>query len=95
VFEVGEHECGFDDVTDLAGAGGEVAQCAPAAGQECEPAFAQAAQPAQQGVVGAAVDAEPLHHGYGPKGRRVGRYVRYDSDDVRRWFESLDTTGAA
>ncbi len=30
------------------------------------------------------------HQGYGPKGRRVGRYVRYDPDDVRNWFKSLD-----
>lgn len=34
------------------------------------------------------------HHGYGPKGRRVGRYVRYDPDDVREWFESLDDSAA-
>lgn len=26
------------------------------------------------------------HLGYGPPGRRVGRYVRYDPDDVRHWF---------
>ena len=26
------------------------------------------------------------HHDYGPRGRRVGRYVRYDPDDVRAWF---------
>lgn len=28
------------------------------------------------------------HHRYGPPGRRVGRYVRYDPDDVRRWFRA-------
>ncbi len=27
--------------------------------------------------------------GYGPAGKRVGRYVRYRPEDVRRWFESL------
>lgn len=27
--------------------------------------------------------------GYGPAGKRVGRCVRYRSEDVRRWFESL------
>lgn len=27
--------------------------------------------------------------GYGPEGKRVGRYVRYRAEDVRRWFESL------
>jgi DNA-binding transcriptional MerR regulator len=31
------------------------------------------------------------HHGYGPAGRRVGRYIRYDPDDVRKWFMSLDS----
>ena len=30
------------------------------------------------------------HHGYGPRGRRVGRYVRYDPHDVRAWFEAQD-----
>ena len=35
------------------------------------------------------------HHGYGPKGRRVGRYIRYDPDEVRKWFQALDTSGAA
>jgi predicted DNA-binding transcriptional regulator AlpA len=35
------------------------------------------------------------HQGLGPKSRRVGRYIRYDPDDVRKWFESLDATGAA
>lgn len=34
------------------------------------------------------------HHGYGPRGRRVGRYVRYDPDEVRRWFAAQDD-GAA
>lgn len=33
------------------------------------------------------------YHGYGPRGRRVGRYVRYDPD-VRTWFNSL-TDGVA
>lgn len=27
--------------------------------------------------------------GYGPRGRRVGRYVRYDPDEVRAWFAAL------
>ena len=26
---------------------------------------------------------------YGPRARRVGKYLRYDADDVRRWFEEL------
>lgn len=32
--------------------------------------------------------------GYGPPGRRIGRHVRYDPADVRRWFAGLDD-GAA
>ena len=31
------------------------------------------------------------HQGYGPKGRRVGRYIRYDPKEVHRWFQSLDS----
>ncbi len=34
------------------------------------------------------------HHRYGPPGRRVGRYVRYDPDEVRRWF-ARQSDGAA
>ncbi|TDD10591.1 DNA-binding protein [Saccharopolyspora terrae] len=26
--------------------------------------------------------------GYGPTGRRVGKYIRYKPDDVESWFES-------
>ena len=29
-------------------------------------------------------------NGYGPKGRRVGKYLRYKAEDVIAWFESLD-----
>jgi predicted DNA-binding transcriptional regulator AlpA len=28
--------------------------------------------------------------GYGPRGRRVGRYLRYDPSEVREWFTSLN-----
>jgi len=28
-------------------------------------------------------------NGYGPTGRRVGKYVRYDPAAVRQWFDSL------
>ena len=28
--------------------------------------------------------------GYGPKGKRVGRYLRYEEDTVRDWFAHLD-----
>ena len=27
--------------------------------------------------------------GYGPRARRVGRYLRYDPDEVRAWFDGL------
>ena len=30
---------------------------------------------------------------YGPRGRRVGRYLRYDPDEVRTWFEGLTESG--
>jgi DNA-binding transcriptional MerR regulator len=29
------------------------------------------------------------HQGYGPPGRRVGRYLRYDPRAVREWFAAL------
>jgi predicted DNA-binding transcriptional regulator AlpA len=34
------------------------------------------------------------YRGYGPPGRRVGRYVRYDPREVRAWFAAQDD-GAA
>ncbi|MDD7939768.1 helix-turn-helix domain-containing protein [Actinomycetospora lutea] len=27
--------------------------------------------------------------GYGPRGRKVGRWVRFDPEDVRIWLDSL------
>ncbi|GAA0936353.1 helix-turn-helix domain-containing protein [Actinocorallia libanotica] len=30
------------------------------------------------------------HKGVGPKGRRVGKHVRYDPAAVRAWFESQE-----
>ena len=30
------------------------------------------------------------HRHSGPPGRRVGRYVRFDPDDVRAWFNTRD-----
>ena len=30
---------------------------------------------------------------YGPRGRRVGRYLRYDPAEVRAWFEGLAEPG--
>ena len=43
VFEMGEYECGADDVTNGSGAGGGVTEAAPAAGEEGEAAFSVAA----------------------------------------------------
>lgn len=57
---MGEGECGFDHVPDLAGAGSDVVESAPAAGEDGESAFAQAAQAAQECVVGAGVHVEDL-----------------------------------
>jgi excisionase family DNA binding protein len=31
--------------------------------------------------------------GYGPRSKRVGRYVRYEEDAVREWFAKLDEGG--
>lgn len=28
---------------------------------------------------------------YGPQAKRVGRYLRYQAEDVKSWFDSLDT----
>ena len=32
--------------------------------------------------------------GYGPKGRRVGKYVRYKESDVVEWVDSLGGNAA-
>lgn len=34
------------------------------------------------------------HTGYGPCGRRIGRYVRYRAEDVRAWVDSLSERSA-
>lgn len=31
---------------------------------------------------------------YGPHARKVGRYLRYEPSEVRRWFDSLDDQAA-
>lgn len=33
--------------------------------------------------------------GYGPRAKKVGRYLRYEADVVRQWFDDLDEDGAA
>lgn len=34
------------------------------------------------------------HRGYGPRSRRIGRYIRYKPQDVFDWFDSLDARSA-
>jgi hypothetical protein len=58
VLGVGQDERGPGDAADLAGTGGDVLEGAPAAGEHGEPAFAQAAQRALDGVARAGVDVE-------------------------------------
>src|SRR5579859_7301890 len=55
---MGEDEGGAGDVADFAGAGGDVLEGAPALVEQGEPAFAQAAKRALDGVAGAGVNIE-------------------------------------
>src|SRR5690242_6395937 len=55
---MGEDEGGAGDVTDFAGAGGDVLEGAPALVEQGEPAFAQAAQGPLEGVAGAGIDVK-------------------------------------
>ena len=55
---MGEDEGGAGDVADLAGAGGDVLEGAPALAEQGEPAFAQAAQRPLDGVAGAGIDIQ-------------------------------------
>ena len=32
--------------------------------------------------------------GYGPRGKKVGRYLRFEEDVVRQWFAQLDEDAA-
>ncbi len=50
---MGEDECGAGNVAGLAGAGGDALESAPALGEQSEPAFAEAAQGALEGIAGA------------------------------------------
>jgi len=34
-------------------------------------------------------------HGYGPEGRRIGKYLRYKPDDVMAWFDAITTDKSA
>jgi hypothetical protein len=58
VLEMGEDECGAGDVSDFAGAGGDVLEGAPALVEQGEPAFAEAAQGPLDGVAGAGADVQ-------------------------------------
>ncbi len=60
MFVVGQGKGGGDDVSDFAGAGGQVLQGAPTLGEQGESTFAEAAQTAQQRVVGPVVRVQPL-----------------------------------
>ena len=55
MFPVGEDEGGAGYLGGSAGAGGDVLEGGPAAGEQGEAAFSPAAQPAQQEVAGALV----------------------------------------
>jgi hypothetical protein len=57
---MGQHERGAGDVPDFAGTGGDVVEDTPAAGEQSEPAFAQAAQGPLEGLASAGVDIELL-----------------------------------
>jgi hypothetical protein len=74
VLEMGQDERRTGDVADFAGAGGDVLKGAPATGEQGEPAFAEAAQRAQQGIAGSGADVEVLaasgRPGYGCRLRR-------------------------
>src|SRR5439155_15022695 len=70
-------ERGTDDVADLAGAGGDVLEGAPAAGEQGEAAFALAAQRPLDGVAGASADVE-----FPAAGRLFHRNVHADARAV-------------
>src|SRR5262245_41138784 len=58
VLEMGEDECGAGDIADFAGAGGDVLEGAPPLVEQGEPAFAEAAEGALDGVAGAVIDVQ-------------------------------------
>ena len=60
VFEPCEHKCGLGEFAEAAGADGDPLECSPAAGEQREAAFAEAAGGAVQGVVGLVVRGEGL-----------------------------------
>jgi hypothetical protein len=70
VLELGEDERSAGDIADLAGAGGDVLEGPPAAGEQGEPAFAQAAQGTLDGVSGTGIDVQFKAAGGLPDGNR-------------------------
>ena len=70
MLDVSQDERGPGDDSDLAGAGGNVLEGAPAAGEQGEPPFAQAAQRALDGVARAGIDVGFLAAGRLPDGNQ-------------------------
>jgi hypothetical protein len=58
MLEMGQDGRGAGGIASLAGAGGDVLEGAPAAGEQGEPAFARAAQGPLDGVAGTGVDVQ-------------------------------------
>lgn len=56
MLELGEDECGADDLGDVPGAGGGVLEGGPALGEQGEAVFSLEAEAAQQGVPGTGVE---------------------------------------
>ncbi len=81
ILNSGEHERGPGEFTDTAGADGDPLKCSPAAGEQGEAAFAEAASRAQQRVVGLVVRGEDL-----PVVPQLG-------DAMRKGVDSLPTIG--
>ena len=59
-----EDECGAGDGADLAWAGGDVLQDAPADGEQAEPAFAQEEHGTPKRVAGAGIEVDLLAAGW-------------------------------
>ena len=90
VLEMSEDEGGAGDVADLAGAGGDVAEGTPATGEQREPAFAQAAQRALDGVAGARVEVE-----FAAAGRLSDRNQDADACALIAWSARVGRSAAA
>ncbi|WP_433359121.1 BRCT domain-containing protein [Streptosporangium sp. CA-115845] len=87
MFEIGENECGFDDVADSAGVGGDVLEGAPALGEQGEAAFSRAAQGAQEGIAGVEVEGPAV-------GRLFDRGENADAGELPLAGMSVVVTGS-